>query len=159
MVKAARVRRARASALRAATARLAAAHDAAASRDARSRRIRTAERDVDQALRSRDQFHESMREAGAAAGHALRRLLNEGFTAVDWAVLVRLSRCQVNFRPRPIAASVHAPGRSAASHPTGRRNVTVLRSSAMPAAPVRSVTRTVTNSVVTSEVRDGVAAE
>lgn len=92
MVKAARVRRARTSALRAATARQAAAHDAAASeRDARSRRIRTAERDVDQARRSRDQFQESMREAGAAAVNALRRLLDEGLTAVDWAVLAQLS--------------------------------------------------------------------
>ena len=94
----------RTSALRAATARQAATHDAAAlERNERSRRIRTAKRDVERALRSREQLQQSMREADVAAGHALRRLLDEGLTAVDSAVLVRLSRSRVKRLLRLIA--------------------------------------------------------
>ena len=120
MVKAARVQRARANALRAATARQAAPHDAAASeRDARSRRIRTAKRDVERALRSREQLQESFRKADAAAGHALRRLLDEGLTAVDAAVLVRLSRSQVK-RLLRITADPAKPETGRSIHRTSR---------------------------------------
>ena len=83
-MKAARVQRARASALLSTVDRQVAVYDdVSPERDARSRRIRTAKRDVERALRSRERLQESIRVVDAAAGHAVRRLLDEGLSAVD----------------------------------------------------------------------------
>ena len=121
MVKAARVQRARTSALRAAIDRQAAAyHHAGSEREARGRRIRMAKRDVERALRFREQLLESVRTADAAAGDGIRRLLDEGITAVNAAVLVGLSRSQVK-RLLRVTAAPAAPtsGRLSTADVTG----------------------------------------
>lgn len=86
-------------------------------RDARSRRIRTAKRDVERALHSREQLQDAIHRADAAAGHAVRRLLDEGLSAVDAAVLVRLSRSQIK-RLLRVTAGPSGPGARRSS--TGR---------------------------------------
>jgi hypothetical protein len=93
--------------MRTAIYRHAAAHDdRCPEREARSRRIRTAKRDVERALRSRDQLQEAIHVTDAAAGHAVRLLLDEGLTAVDTAVLLGLSRSQIKRLLRVTADSL-----------------------------------------------------
>ena len=144
MAKAARVQRARASALRSTVERQVAVYDdVCPERDARSRRIRTAKRDVERALRSSEQFQESIRTVDAAAGHAIRRLLDEGLTAVDAAVLVRLSRSQIKrllrLTDRPSepgtgrSSTGHIPG-GAYHHRTRLQREAVLRARQLAAA-------------------------
>jgi glutathione S-transferase len=99
-------------------------HDAVCpEREARSRRIQMAKRDVERALRSREQLQEALRAADAAAGRAIRRLLGEGLTAVDAAVLVRLSRSQIKRLLRVTAGP---------SGPASNRSSTERRSGGAP---------------------------
>ena len=83
-------------------------------RIARDQRIKTSKRDVRKALRTRDRFEQARRSAEVAAGAALRRLLDEGLSVSDAAVLLDLSRSAAKRLAR-IAA-----GATRDRHPSGR---------------------------------------
>lgn len=92
-MKAARAQRARTRNLVTGIERRVSAHDAQRpDRVARDRRIRSAKRDGRRALRARASAQRAVRAAEAAAGAAVRRLLDEGLSLADAAVLLDLSR-------------------------------------------------------------------
>ena len=115
MVKAARVQRARTRDLVTGIDRQVAAYDTRRpERLARHQRIRTAKRDVRRSLRTRDRFEQGRRTAEAAAGAALRRLLDEDLSMGDAAVLLDLSRSATK-RLERLATGTTDPGSAKSS--------------------------------------------
>ena len=93
MVKAARVQPARTRDLVAQIGRQVAAYDAGRpERVARDQRIQSGKRDARRALRARASAEQARRKADAEAAAAVRRLLGEGLSLSDAAILLALSR-------------------------------------------------------------------
>ena len=120
MVKAARAQRARTRDLVVGIERRVSAHGAQRpDRVARDRRIRSAKRDARRALRARASAEQAARAAEVAAGAAVRRLLDEGLSQADTAVLLDLSRSTTKRLAR-ISTGTTSPGTAVSS--TGPRD-------------------------------------
>lgn len=115
MVKAARAQRARTRDLVVGIERRVSAHDAQRpDRVARDRRIRSAKREARRALRARASAEQATRVAEVAAGAAVRRLLDEGLSLADTAVLLDLSRSTTKRLGR-LSIGTTGPGTSGSS--------------------------------------------
>lgn len=122
MVKAARVQRARTRDLVTGIDRQVAAYDAhRPERIARDERIKTAKRAARRALRARAVADRARQTADARAGAALRRVMDEGLSMSEAAVLLDLSRSAAKRLVRLGTGTTDPWERSSSTEPTDDR--------------------------------------